>query len=212
MNVSEEIFDLDIPSRWKSSTQYDRVCGRSVAEAWLSADPLEAEPDPHSDCGCLYYYALPTEPRIGRHAATRLSELLGIEGRQTQKKLYAAAKTLISHWHKREDRLRKEITDSVRNALVSEVREQVLSEFETGELFGAPQHGSEDFAQWCVSHRHLFDQYPDMHVAVDIENERIVIADKDDQTFAVKLHDLEKQEGGNFSTLHTSFLPVLLAE
>ncbi len=126
--------------------------------------------------------------------------------------MYAAVKTLISHWHKREDRLRKEITDSVRKALLSEVRAQVLSEFETGELFGAPEHGAEDFAQWCVCHRHLFDAYPDMHVAVDVENERIVVADTDDQTFAVKLHDLEKEDGRTFSTLHTSFLPALLAE
>jgi hypothetical protein len=98
--------------------------------------------------------------------------------------------------------------------VVSEVTKVILERFEEGDIWtGSTPHRSFNFADWCLEHKTLFNNYPNKYVAVDVEREEVVLAEEDGLTLARKVRDLEHETKRTYRTFNTrAYANILVSE
>jgi len=100
----------------------------------------------------------------------------------------------------------------VAESLLPELEKAIIGKLERGELFESPDLEQPfNFADWCIAHRKLLESYKNMHVAVDVEEEKVVLAEENGLLFAQKVRDLEARTGKAYRTLNTRAYGTVLA-
>lgn len=85
------------------------------------------------------------------------------------------------------------------------VKNAAVEFLETGELFDDTDTSQGfNFPEWCMEHRELFAEYPNMNVAVDLANAKVLFAERDEERFVERLRNEVGESSSNFRTVHVS--------